>query len=121
MATSPKPKSKLFGFSDEELRAKSEELRERSEKVRVSSETLRIKSERQLARSDTVLAVSNILFSESGDNIIKRCSCGAIYTPSNWFQLVLLGYQYNVPGIKGEMRNCSACNSTLFFVSHRGP
>lgn len=104
-----------------ELIARSKRLCERSEKIRAAGETLLLRCDRAHARSDTALAVSKILHTPNSEKIIKRCSCGAVYKPSNWFKLVLIDYQYDVPGFQGEMRNCSVCNSTLFFVSSRKP
>jgi len=51
------------------------------------------------------------------DCVIKTCSCGRTYKPSEWFQLGLVGYQ-SATSMSGEMRNCS-CRSTLLVITKR--
>ncbi len=86
----------------EQLRARSDEIREASKKI--------------LSRMDALIVISNILL-RKGDRVIKRCSCGVNYVPSQWFKLEVIGYQ-ETDDIDGELRNC-ACGSTLMFVTRK--
>jgi len=50
--------------------------------------------------------------------IVKVCSCGIEYLPSEWMSLNLVGYQ--TYGRKlGEMRNCRNCGTTLLLITKK--
>lgn len=51
------------------------------------------------------------------DCVMKACSCGKKYLPSEWFSLPLVGYQ-DIETMGGEMRNCE-CNSTMLVITRR--
>lgn len=69
-------------------------------------------------RSDTIMAITKLLGDTKKKCVVKTCKCGLVYRPSEWYALPFVGYQYEVEGIRGEMRNCK-CNSTLFFVTFK--
>lgn len=54
---------------------------------------------------------------QRGGDVIKTCSCGHGYRPSEWMGLPLVGYQTSTV-VAGEMRNCS-CKSTLLVITKR--
>lgn len=68
-----------------------------------------VESHRTLSRAFKVLREDQC--------VMKECSCGKSYSPSEWYQLSLVGYQ-SVSFMGGELRNCS-CNSTLLVITRR--
>ena len=67
-----------------------------------------------------ITAMTKLISNSKLKYIIKTCSCGQTYTPSQWSLQDFIGYQTKVEGIHGEMRHCK-CGSTLFFVSKKDP
>ncbi len=76
------------------------------------------KSDKSLPKtvSHRIQLISLSMRSE-GDCVIKRCSCGKKYTPSEWDALSFVGYQSST-AVSGEMRNCG-CESTLLIITKR--
>lgn len=50
------------------------------------------------------------------ETLVKVCRCGAAYTADEWAALRHIGDQDDDAGVL-EMRNCSACDSTLAIIT----
>jgi len=66
---------------------------------------------------DDVALLASIARARRASEIMKRCACGAIYTRVQWRHLALVGRMEGAHGDTLELRNCTACHSTLVVPS----
>jgi hypothetical protein len=100
----------IGGPGDVALSKRSRELLELSKELREKSMALR-------EQFRTLTHMSKVLCDEGKKRIMKVCSGGKKYMPSEWRALPLVGWQgAGVAG--GEVRNCT-CGSSMCVITWR--
>jgi CBS domain-containing protein len=62
---------------------------------------------------DDIALLGSIARAHRASEVLKRCSCGTVYTREQWSELTLLGAMPDRDGEPVELRTCTACGSTL--------
>jgi CBS domain-containing protein len=62
---------------------------------------------------DDVTLLASITRAHRASEVLKRCSCGTVYTREQWHALTLLGSMRDAHGEPMELRTCPACGSTM--------
>jgi CBS domain-containing protein len=70
---------------------------------------------------DDVALLASIAKTRRASEVMKRCSCGRVYTRDGWMALPLVGFMQGSGREPMELRNCGGCGSTMAVPADREP